>query len=125
MTRINVIPPSELTDPHLRAEYRELPRIFGLVRRHVEAGRTPTDLTIPDQYLLGRGHMLFFYNKLGFLLDRQRALIAEMKARGYKPQFTRPETLIEGIPEAWRQPYEPTPAAQRLNRYRIQERLRA
>ena len=31
MTRINTMPPEHLTDQHLFAEYRELPRIFALV----------------------------------------------------------------------------------------------
>jgi len=31
MTRINCAPKKELSDKHLAAEYRELPRIFGLV----------------------------------------------------------------------------------------------
>jgi deoxyribonuclease V len=33
MTRINLLPPSELADQHLLAEWRELPRIFGLVKK--------------------------------------------------------------------------------------------
>lgn len=32
MTRINVIPVQLLSDQHLGAEYRELPRVFGAVR---------------------------------------------------------------------------------------------
>lgn len=35
MTRINLTLVSELTDQHLIAEYRELPRVFGIVRKHV------------------------------------------------------------------------------------------
>lgn len=33
MTRINLLPPSELADQYLLAEWRELPRIFGLVKK--------------------------------------------------------------------------------------------
>lgn len=33
MTRINVVPVTELTDKHLLAEYRELPRIFGASKK--------------------------------------------------------------------------------------------
>ena len=33
MTRINLLPPSQLADQHLIAEWRELPRIFGLVKK--------------------------------------------------------------------------------------------
>ena len=43
MTRINGIPPQELTGPHLVAEYRELPRIFALVRAAAARGARPED----------------------------------------------------------------------------------
>ena len=32
MTRINCVPVEELTDKHLGAEYRELPRLFGQIQ---------------------------------------------------------------------------------------------
>ncbi|QYC95579.1 endonuclease [Escherichia phage vB_EcoM_TU01] len=35
MTYINLTLVSELADQHLIAEYRELPRVFGIVRKHV------------------------------------------------------------------------------------------
>lgn len=39
MTRINLLPASELTDQHLIAEYRELPRIFTIVRTKIRANK--------------------------------------------------------------------------------------
>ena len=39
MTRINLTLVSELADQHLMAEYRELPRVFGAVRKHVQNGK--------------------------------------------------------------------------------------
>jgi len=33
MTRINLVDPSTLHSKHLLAEYRELPRVFGLVQQ--------------------------------------------------------------------------------------------
>ncbi|MGP2427932.1 pyrimidine dimer DNA glycosylase/endonuclease V, partial [Escherichia coli] len=39
MTRINLTLVSELADQHLMAEYRELPRVFGAVRKHVANGK--------------------------------------------------------------------------------------
>lgn len=49
MTRINIVPPEELTDQHLMREYQELPRILGLVRKALAKGKTPADfnLTLP------------------------------------------------------------------------------
>lgn len=46
MTRINVIEPSRLSDQHLGAEYRELPRVFGLVRDAIARGERPTPGTL-------------------------------------------------------------------------------
>lgn len=123
MTRINCIPAAELTGPHLVAEYRELPRIFGLVRKRVAKGQKPADIQIPESYRLGAGHVLFFYDKLGWLVARQRQLIEEMQNRQYEPQFTDPDQLLAGIPDCWRGDWTPTADALELNRTRIQERL--
>lgn len=41
MTRINLVPPKELTDQHLMREYQELPRIVGLVRKAIHKERKP------------------------------------------------------------------------------------
>jgi hypothetical protein len=40
MTRINCIDPALLSDKHLGAEYRELPRIFNLVRDAIKRGES-------------------------------------------------------------------------------------
>lgn len=86
MTRINCIPPSKLTGPHLVAEYRELPRVFPLVRAAILRGDVPGDPRNPADYRLGAGHVRFFYPRLGYLAQRQAALVAEMLARGYAPR---------------------------------------
>lgn len=122
MTRINLVPPSELSRLHLVAEYRELPRVFGLVRRHQSAGRRPADLPIPDRYTLGRGHMMFFANKLRFLVRRQWSIVAEMRSRGYSVTHGNPDLLLEGISPEWQGDYVPDELAIRINRERIKER---
>lgn len=38
MTRINVVPVSELVDKHLVAEYRELPRIYKAAQKFYDNG---------------------------------------------------------------------------------------
>jgi deoxyribonuclease (pyrimidine dimer) len=121
MTRINLIPPSELSGPHLVAEYRELPRIFNLVRKRAAKGDTPSKCKIPGEYKLGPGHVTFFFDKLSFLADRQKQLIAEMKNRGYKPSFGDPN--ISDIDSVWCNNYRPTEQAIKINRERIAERL--
>lgn len=94
MTRINLIPVEELHDRHLVAEYRELPRIFTLIRAHEE--KTP-DRPLPPTYRMGTGHVLFFYNKAPWLIERQRQLIDEMRRRGMQPNFTDIDGLAAGI----------------------------
>lgn len=125
MTRINCIPPEELTGPHLVAEYRELPRIFTLVRAAISRGERPDDRRNPVEYRLGAGHVRFFYPRLGYLSRRQAALVAEMLARGYQPGFTETKDLLTGFPAEWCADWEPTTEAQTLNRARIAERLAA
>lgn len=122
MTRINVISPAELTGKHLVAEYRELPRVFGLARAYASRGGLIDDL--PPAYVLGTGHVKFFYNKLVWLNNRQVALVDEMKARGYKPHFDNPPWVENlDIPLMWWNDWQPTPEAIELNRARIKERL--
>lgn len=55
MTRINLVPPEELSRQHLVAEYRELPRIFALVRAAQGKGLKPANIKAPAVYVLGRG----------------------------------------------------------------------
>ena len=118
MTRINVVPVTELCDKHLVAEYRELPRVFALARPCNDA---------PTKYTLGAGHVKFFYDKLGWLLARQKSLIAEMKRRGFKPTHDA-STLMDRATKAgdtlWKT-YTPTEEALTLNRARIAERVSA
>ncbi len=62
MTRINLIPPTELCDQHLLAEHRELTRIPNAVAKgkfHLKGQ--------PEEYKLGEGHVRFFFNKMTFL----------------------------------------------------------
>lgn len=127
MTRINLIPPEELHDRHLVAEYRELPRIFALIRaddgRRAAGVRTPEP---PPNYVLGPGHVRFFYDKAHWLLSRQRLLIAEMRRRGMRPNFTADDDLLTGIDDDRQvRDWAPSPAEVAMNRGRIEERLRA
>jgi len=74
VTRINVVPPEELSRQHLLAEYRELPRVFTLARK-----RQADPRGVPSGYTLGRGHVLFFTVHLAWLKERYNALVAEMR----------------------------------------------
>lgn len=117
MTRINCIPPNELTNKHLVAEYRELPRVFALARK------PKANESFPTEYTLGRGHVKFFYNKLGYLSSRFLSLVEEMKLRGYKPNYTSlPKKAFEVPAYLWND-WTPTAEALEVNRQRIKERL--
>jgi deoxyribonuclease (pyrimidine dimer) len=84
MTRINTIDVSLLADQHLMAEYRELPMVTASLRRSVKGQSNSRILSkIPKQYTLNKGHVLFFYNKGQFLVDRYNALIDELYERKY------------------------------------------
>jgi hypothetical protein len=122
MTRINVVPPEELCRQHLTAEYRELPRIYAYVHKYVEKDMMPN---IPDEYVLGKGHVMFFADKLIFINRRHKALIDEMLRRGYKPTYTKEQAdkMLDGITTQFLNDYEPTPDALSINRSRILERM--
>lgn len=124
MTRINCVPPEELTAKHLVAEYRELPRIFTLVRKAQDRGLTDVDIMIPPVYVLGTGHVRFFYNKLKYLETRQIMLIDEMRKRGFKPNFVKIDELMTGINQMWYNDWIPDDKAMEINRQRINERLK-
>lgn len=80
MTRINsAINPKHLTDQHLIAELRELPRIFTLVQKRIDSNKEFND--IPTVFTLGSGHCKFFYDKLNFLAIRYISLLAEYESR--------------------------------------------
>lgn len=74
MTRINAeIPVENLTDQHLLAEHREIKRIT----------KGQPSRNAPSHFKLGKGHVLFFREKLGYCLKRYRKLHNECKQRGF------------------------------------------
>lgn len=125
MTRINLIPPEDLHNKHLMAEYRELPRLFALIRDNDRKRVAGIKLIPPpDRYVLGRGHVRFFYDKAIWLLARQKSLIVEMRRRGMKPQFEADEALLAGIDmEHQLDTWSPDADEITLNVARINERL--
>lgn len=101
MTRINLgVEPKELCDQMLVAEYKELPRMATLARRHilVYKGTGPR----PALPMLGEGHMAYFLPYGKYLETRQDALITEMRRRGFTVNFDRwtyPIHQIETVPD--------------------------
>lgn len=89
MTRINIIPPDELMDQHLIAEYREFPMVPASLNRTLSSKAGLIKSKIKNRYTLNTGHVYFFYDKGKYLEKRYGELITEMKARGFKPDFRR------------------------------------
>ena len=89
MTRINIISPSELTDQHLIAEYREIFMVPGSLKRTLISKNGYLQSKVPKEYTLNSGHVYFFYNKGKYLNKRYNLIIKEMKLRGFNPDKER------------------------------------
>ena len=113
MTRINLIPVTELTQKHLLAEYREMLRLRHIYPRQLKP-------TISKQYKLGKGHVLFFADKGLWLLNRHRQLREEMHNRGYVVNY---ELDLSSWPQSAMNDWYPNEDEIQINRERILERL--
>lgn len=82
MVRINIINPKYLTDQHLIAEFNEILMLLGYVRKY------PENRENSEKYLLGKGHIIFFKNKLKYLKNRHELIKKEMLLRGFSPRKT-------------------------------------
>ena len=126
MTRINCVPVTELSNKHLLAEYRELPRISTLswkwADRTVQVEHFLNNLPPlwPTSYILGTGHVRFFYDKGEWLRRRfEDEIVPEMVKRGFKVSFTE----YRMHPDFCNKDWMPDEAAIAINRKRIQDRL--
>jgi deoxyribonuclease (pyrimidine dimer) len=90
MTRINLVPVYELSDQHLFAEYRELPRMSSFSIKTVQRKEA-----IPPEFTLNKGHMTFLLDKGPWLEQRHKEIIEELNFRGMnytpKPPFSMPD----------------------------------
>lgn len=120
MTRINVIPVQDLSDQHLIAEYREIMRLPGSLKKSLSRRSKPFSKSeIPTKYTLGKGHVKFFYNKFGYLKNRFYNLLQEMHYRGFRTNFN--DASIFDVDKEFMGNYEPTPEAIYMNIFRIKE----
>lgn len=124
MTRINIVPVEKLCRQHLIAEYRELPRVFALAHKASVSPKPWTDKQ-PKAYTLGTGHVLFFYDKLGYLAERHQKIVFEMGMRGYWANFSEDlrEVWEDRIPQGYWKDYTPTEEAIAINVARIADRM--
>ncbi len=124
MTRINVVPVTELMDQHLQVEHHEFPRIpKGMHKSIDKRGEKGTLEIIPETYRLGTGHMTFFYDKGMFLMDRWHQIIGELNRR--KLDYEKDLLLgsYAGLSIEFMKPYEPTPEALEINRKRLAAKI--
>lgn len=102
MTRINIgINPKILTNRHLIAEHREIKRIPNTIK----SGKAKVK-DIPEEFTLGKGHVKFFYNKLGYLQRRYHAIYMECMKRGLK--VTPYYEAFADLPVKLNKDYQPT-----------------
>lgn len=121
MTRINLIPIEELSDQHLLAEMRELPRIFSHVKKY------GISKNIPEKFCLGKGHVIFFTNKLEFLSNRYISLIKEWEIRGFNWNYNYQYFLYHNkdvIKSKLQIKWNPTIEEIELSRQRIEEKIK-
>lgn len=118
MTRVNVVPVTELCDQHLLAEHREITRIPNFVCKNDGQVKLPD---VNATYCLGTGHVVFFRDKLGWLFDRYDDLYNECVRRGFNVSYNWPEDSLD-YPELFKY-FDVRDVDLELNRQRIAERM--
>ena len=119
MTRINTVDVRLLSPKHLAGEKKEITRVFTHVRKAQEKGVTPKQFNGPNNYILGTGHVKFFYDKLEWVWNRYLALAGEMTRRGYSPTIIPKEKLAKGIDKGWFGQYSVTEQDKLINMFRL------
>lgn len=147
MTRINLVPPDELTDQHLFAEFREIKMVPKSLARSLKAAwqrefdknddgdfhAQRVELTlqrilrkVPAEFTLNTGHVSFFYDKGAYLRERYAALRKELLARGInfnQDRLLDPDQVFDDLDFRFNKGYAPTEAALILIRTRIEEKI--
>ncbi|EOO0394343.1 endonuclease [Escherichia coli] len=99
-----------------------MPRVFGIVRKHVANGKRVKDFKISSEFILGSGHVTFFYDKLEFLRKRQSDIITECLKRGFSIKDTEVPDISD-IPVEWKNDYNPCKSAIKLSQQRLDEKI--
>jgi len=123
MTRINIIPVSELHDQHLIAEYREITMVPAALNRTLNSKTGLIREKISKSFTLNSGHVYFFYDKGLYLDKRYTEIVNEMKSRGFNPDSARVFPIEIFKDNDLYNDWTPTIEDQKLIRQRIQERI--
>lgn len=126
MTRINLVPPAELADQHLFAEFREIKMVPKALQRSLRArGLRGVLQAIPPQFTLNTGHVTFFYNKGAYLRRRYHQLRLELCKRDIDFDMSAqldPDNVWTAVPQL-NLDYVPTPEALAIIRQRIAQKI--
>lgn len=83
MTRINLLPVSELNNVHLMAEYRELPMVPAALKRSLRTQSKEIILKKNPKIIHSKPRpCVSSFNKLGYLSNRYEELIVEAEEPG-------------------------------------------
>lgn len=123
MTRINLIPVEELTDQHLMAEYRELPMIAKALEKTLRSKSAYQETKVSSTYMLGTGHIYFFYNKRDYLVNRYINLVRELKSRKFNIDPNARNMSWEVFDNITQVQWQPSAEEIEINRNRINERV--
>ena len=126
MTRVNLTDPRTLSLQHLIVEWRELPRIAKACWLAIERDGIEGMLErVPPEYVMGKGHVMFFYPRGAFITKRFALLQMEMRERGVN--FDESMTVDEWCVFDWdvrlQQNYVPTPEALAISQERLATRI--
>ena len=123
MTRINLIAPSQLSDQHLIAEYREIFMVGSSLQRSFNSKNWQiTKKNLPIKFTLNIGHVKFFYNKGKYLYKRYQLIIKEMKRRGMRPDPGRKFNKSQ-FPQKFYNDWAPNLEDKKVIRQRIKEKI--
>lgn len=122
MTRISsTIKPIELCDLMVKAEHREIKRIPNVIKKKLAEGKEVDLSKQPENFKLGTGHVIFFYDKLAYLHERYKQLLAECRERNF--DVTDYNNCFEGLPEHLYNDWTPTKDVRTIVTQRVNERL--
>lgn len=120
MTRINSsIPVDHLTDEHLLAEHREIKRLPYCLKRAISSGSIKN---LPSKFCLGKGHILFFLDKMGFIFNRYKSIHNECVKRGFA--VTDYSDNFLGIDKVYCNDYVCTDEENNILKFRIIDRIK-
>lgn len=113
------IEPNVLLDQHLIAEQSELLIVDGMLRKN----KFKMKSKIPNEFTLGKGHILFWTDKILYLHKRLIEIKEEIIRRGYK--VTDKEFILDDYPDELLNDWRPSNDASEIVKNRIAEKILA